>query len=73
MRKVQVIVVVLFALLQAGCRSIPVAELDEYQRAFGEVQSVSEDLLLDFDRTLRESRVRVRTFSDAWAGWLVAA
>jgi hypothetical protein len=46
-------------LIMAGCASMPVAELNQYTQAFGEVQRVSEAILLDYDQVLRQSRSEV--------------
>ncbi len=52
-------------LVATGCAQIPVAELGAYRSAFDQAQSASEQVLLDFDRTLTESKGLVKRAEDA--------
>jgi len=47
------------ALLLAACAPIPVAQLSGYRGAFDQTYVVSKDVLVDYDRTLTESKQRV--------------
>ncbi len=57
---IRLIVLACVVVMMAGCTSIPVAELNQYKQAFGEVQTVSEVILLDYDQLLRQSRREVK-------------
>ncbi len=58
---IRLIVLACVVFMITGCTtSIPVAELNQYKQAFGEVQMVSESILLDYDQVLRQSRREVK-------------
>ncbi len=47
---------VVIVLLAAGCASIPRPQLAQYKTAFAQLTTISEEMLLDFDRAQKESR-----------------
>lgn len=44
----------------SGCAQIPVTQLSSYTQAFSQAQSASEQILLDYDQTLKEARAFLR-------------
>jgi hypothetical protein len=51
-----------------ACAQIPVTELSGYRAAFDQAQTTSQEVLVDFDRTLVESKQRVKD-KDGEAVW----
>ena len=56
------------ALFGAGCAQIPINELTQYREAFNQSKEVSEEILLDFDQTLKAAEAFRSSASTAVAG-----